>query len=360
MLIFNGGDFFFYPFNASKYKGKLRNFKDFFKNYCAQNQIDIIICYNDCRPLHAIAIRLARQMDIEVFVFEEGYLRPNFITLEKNGVNANSKMPRNASFYLNYTPKNLDEKIKNINGAFKFMGFFAFLYWLFAFLLAPFYNNALHHRKLNPLECLYWARSLYRKIYYKRSEKGIKDEILKSKGGYFVAILQVFNDTQISKHYKGGSIENFITQTLKSFAGYARDKHSLVFKHHPMDRGYKNYSALIKERAKALGIEDRVFYIHNFHLPTLFSNALGCVTINSTAGLSALYHKCALKVVGAAFYDFAGLTYQGDLNFFWKEAHANKPNYMLYKKFIDYLLDTNQINANYYKNSAFFKELSNS
>lgn len=297
-------------------------------------------------------------MGIEVFVFEEGYLRPNFITLEKNGVNANSKMPRNASFYLNYTPKNAPQKVKSISGAFKYMGFFAFLYWLFAFLLAPFYNNALHHRKLNPLECLFWARSLYRKIYYKRSEKGVQEQILRSKGGYFVAILQVFNDTQISKHYKGGSVEDFIAQTLRSFAGHARDKHRLVFKHHPMDVGYKNYAKLIKTHAKVLGIEDRVFYVHDFHLPTLFSNALGCITINSTAGLNALFHHCPLKVVGDAFYDFAGLTYQGELDFFWKEAHANKPNHTLYLKFVEYLQDTNQINANYYKNKEFFKSLS--
>lgn len=298
-------------------------------------------------------------MDIGVYVFEEGYLRPNFITLEKNGVNANSKMPRQANFYLNYLSKNQNIKVQSINGAFKFMGFYAFLYWLFAFLLAPFYNNSLHHRKLNPLECLIWARSLYRKIYYSRSERKVKEKILKSKGGYFVAILQVFNDTQISKHYKGGSIEHFITQTLRSFAGHSRDKHNLVFKHHPMDRGYVNYEKLIKSHSKALGVENRVFYIHDFHLPTLFSNALGCITINSTAGLNALYHSCPLKVVGDAFYDFEGLTYQKDLDFFWKEAHTNKPNYTLYNKFVNYLLDTNQINANYYKNKNLFKSITN-
>lgn len=349
-LNFTGGDFLFYPLRAKIYRSKLRGFKDFLRSFYTENKIEYVICYNDCRPIHSIAIRVARKMGIKVFVFEEGYVRPNFITLEQNGVNANSSMPKNKDFYLK---QKLGEnaKITQIKGAFKYMGFFAFLYWLSSFFLAPFFNNALHHRKLNPLEALIWGRSLYRKILYHYTQKPIREQIRSQKKNYFVAILQVFNDTQISKHYKGGSVENFIISTLQSFAAHSRTKHILVFKHHPMDRGYVSYERLIFAEAKRLGISERVLYIHDCSLPNLLENALGCVMINSTTAINAMYHGCALKICGEAFYDFEGLCFQGELDEFWKQAHNFKPDFRLYTQFMNYLYRTNQINANYYKHS---------
>ncbi|NDJ26574.1 capsular biosynthesis protein [Campylobacter sp. MIT 19-121] len=349
-LNFNGGDKFFYPFNAHKYKGELKNFKTFFKNFCKEHKIDYIITYNDCRPVHSIAIRAAKSLQIGIYIFEEGYLRPNFITFEKNGVNANSQLPRDKNFYLDLEiPVSVANK--KFEGAFKYMAFFAFWYWLFAFLLAPFYNNRLHHRSLSPLELIPWIRAFYRKFWYKLSEKKTNEELKKLKGKYFVAVLQVFNDTQILKHYEGRSVEHFIIQTLSSFALNTRDKHCLVFKHHPMDRGYTHYGALIDELCKQYKLEGRVFYIHDAHLPSLLNDALGCVVVNSTVGLSALYHNCPLKVCGKAFYDIEGLSYQKPLDIFWKEAHAFKPNYKLYTNFRSYLIQNNQINGNFYKNS---------
>ncbi|TQR34418.1 capsule biosynthesis protein [Campylobacter sp. MIT 99-7217] len=348
-LNFNGGDKIFYPFKAHAYLGKLQAFRHFIKHFFTEHKINTLIVYNDCRPLHRIAIKVARRMNVKIYVFEEGYLRPNFITLEKDGVNANSKIPRDKEFYLGYLSKCSNQKNKSIKGAFKIMAFYAFLYWLFAFLMGWHYNNRLHHRTLNPLEVFPWIRSLYRKIIYHFSEKKLCEDILENKKKYFVAVLQVFNDTQILTHYKNKSIEKFIEDTLISFAKNARDKHFLVFKHHPMDRGYKNYSHLIKNLCERYQLQNRVFYVHDIHLPTLLNGALGCVSINSTVGISALYHNCPLKVCGEAFYDITGLTYQGKLDFFWKESHANRPSNQLYVNFKNYLLDTNQINGNYYK-----------
>ena len=351
-LNFNGGDAIFYPFKADKFNNKLLYFKGFFKKYCLENNIDFIIAYNDCRPLHRIAIKMAKRLKINIYIFEEGYLRPNFITLEKDGVNANSKLYKNKNIYSHINTINKIDSInaKQIKGSFKYMAFFAFLYWLFAFLLAPFYNNNLHHRSLSIFEFLPWIRAFYRKFYYQIKEKKIKKTIQTLNGKYFIAPLQVFNDTQILKHYNGGSIIYFIEQILKSFAKYSRPNHYLIFKHHPMDIGYVNYEKLIKTICRQKGLENRVFYIHDIHLPSVLKNALGCVVINSTVGYSALYHNCPLKVCGKAFYDINGLCYQKSLNTFWKEAHSNKPDYQFFLKFQNYLIKNNQINTNFYKN----------
>lgn len=347
-LNFNGGDFFFYP-NGKRCKCDEKDLENFYENFFKEKKIDAIVMYNDCRLIHAKAIKVARKLGIGIWIFEEGYLRPYCITFEKDGVNANSSLPRDKNFYLscNILTK---ESIKEIPGGFKFMAFSAFLYWLFSFLLAPFFNNKLHHRTLYPFEFLFWFRSLYRKYLYKFTEKKLNQKIYSLEKKYFLAILQVYNDTQIKHHYKK-SIEEFIEELILSFANHARAKSYLVFKHHPMDRGYRNYSKLINELSQKYHVEGRIFYVHDTYLPTLLKNALGCITINSTVGLSAILEGCPTKVCGNAFYNFEGLAYPKKLQFFWCEAHAYKPNPSLVINFKNYLLNTNQFNGNFYKNS---------
>ncbi|EAJ6641947.1 capsule biosynthesis protein [Campylobacter coli] len=347
-LNFNGGDFLFYP-SGKRCKCDEKDLENFYENFFKEKKIDAIVMYNDCRLIHTKAIKVAKELGIGIWIFEEGYLRPYCITFEKDGVNANSSLPRDKNFYLscNISTK---ESIKEIPGGFKFMAFSAFLYWLFSFLLAPFFNNKLHHRTLYPFEFLFWFRSLYRKYLYKFTEKKLNQKIYSLEKKYFLAILQVYNDTQIKHHYKK-SIEEFIEELILSFANHARAKSYLIFKHHPMDRGYRNYSKLINGLSQKYHVEGRIFYVHDTYLPTLLKNALGCITINSTVGLSAILEGCPTKVCGNAFYDFEGLAYPKKLQFFWREAHAYKPNPSLVLNFKNYLLNTNQFNGNFYKNS---------
>ncbi|EAM0673184.1 capsule biosynthesis protein [Campylobacter coli] len=347
-LNFNGGDFLFYP-SGKRCKCDEKDLENFYESFFKEKKIDAIVMYNDCRLIHAKAIKVARKLGIGIWIFEEGYLRPYCITFEKDGVNANSSLPRDKNFYLscNILTK---ESIKEIPGGFKFMAFSAFLYWLFSFLLAPFFNNKLHHRTLFPFEFLFWFRSLYRKYLYKLTEKKLNQKIYSLEKKYFLAILQVYNDTQIKHHYKK-SIEEFIEELILSFANHARAKSYLVFKHHPMDRGYRNYSKLINGLSQKYHVEGRIFYVHDTYLPTLLKKALGCITINSTVGLSAILEGCPTKVCGNAFYNFEGLAYPKKLQFFWREAHAYKPNPSLVINFKNYLLNTNQFNGNFYKNS---------
>ena len=117
-----------------------------------------------------------------------------------------------------------------------------------------------------------------------------------------------------------------------------------------MDRGYKNYKKFIKRQTRKYNVSQRVIYIHDIHLPTLLKNALGCVVINSTTGLSSILHKCPTKVCGNAFYNIQGLTYQESLNKFWKAAKKYKINQTLFERFRSFLIDKVQINGSFYGN----------
>ena len=79
----NGGDWFFY------HGSNVLNFRDdtavwpfWIESVMVGRQIDRIYLFGDCRSYHRQAITIARRLNIDVFVFEEGYIRPNYITLE--------------------------------------------------------------------------------------------------------------------------------------------------------------------------------------------------------------------------------------------------------------------------------------
>ncbi|MGC9351979.1 MAG: capsule biosynthesis protein, partial [Sulfurovum sp.] len=121
----------------------------------------------------------------------------------------------------------------------------------------------------------------------------------------------------------------------------------IVFKHHPVDRGRKNYHAFIMEQATLLGVQDRVLVFHDVFLPSCLQHAIGTVTINSTVGLSAIGYDIPTLTLGDAVYDIEGLTNKGtSLHRFWD--HCIAPNPELYEKFRSYLIDHTQLNGSFY------------
>lgn len=354
---FNGGDLLFYPIGAVSYNGSLVAFEKFLENFCLENNIDNMLFFNDCRPLHRVAMHTAQKLSIKIGVFEEGYIRPNFITFENGGVNAFSPIPRDPEFYKNIDVAS-DATFKNIKNPYPFMATWAILYWTGAFMLGWYFNNKLHHRSLNPLEFYPWLVSFYRKLRYRSSDKKNAEKILANPKEYFIVPLQVHNDTQIATHFKSGSVESFIEETIISFSKHSERDKLLVFKHHPMDRGYKNYTNLIESIAISHNVHERVFYLHDIDLPIFLDNALGCIVINSTVGLSALYHGCPLKSCGSAFYNIKGLVFQGTLDEFWRGAKEFEVDTELYLKFKNYIIQNTQFNGNYYKKTPNTKTFS--
>lgn len=349
---FTAGDFVFYP-SKHNYKGDLNNLKSYLDNFYKLNKITCIILFGDTRPIHEIAINLAKKLNIKIYVFEEGYLRPNYITCELNGVNANSLMSKSKNDYKNLNIYKSNSKL--FKSSFKIMAFYAVIYYTFSILFACFYNNKNYHRPLNIMELFRWFRHFYRKAKYYFKEKNIDNLAKKYSKKYFLAVLQVHNDSQIKKHFKDKGMKKFIVKTIKSFAKNRANNNVLIFKHHPLDIAYTDYSNIINELTKRLGISDKVFYIHRGNIPNLLKNAKGCVCINSTVGMQAIYHNCPTIVLGDAIYDIDTLVYKKSLDSFWQNAHNFVSDYDLYLKFQGYLLKNNQYNANFYLNFKEFK-----
>ncbi|MEO8331632.1 MAG: capsular biosynthesis protein [Gallionella sp.] len=346
---FNGGDWLFYPDHAFNYRGKPEDWSAYFEALLEQLHVDIVMLFGDCRPIHRMAHVIAHRRGLEIGVFEEGYIRPHYITLERVGVNGYSNLPRSPIFYLNNTPPRIDAPLP-LGNTYWHAALWAVLYYFAAGLFKPFFPHYRHHRPLTWLESFPWLRSVWRKGYYAIREWGVSAS-LKSKfaGRYFLVPLQVYNDSQIDKHSDFDTVEHFIDEVMTSFAHHAPRSRILVIKHHPMDRGYCDYAALIAKRAKQLGLQGRYFYIHDQHLPTLLDHASGVVVVNSTVGLSAIIHGTPVKVCGKALYDMNGLAFPHPLNRFWREAQHAKPNQRMLRFFHDYLVSQSQLKGSFYK-----------
>jgi capsular polysaccharide export protein len=147
-------------------------------------------------------------------------------------------------------------------------------------------------------------------------------------------------------------VSEFIEEVVESFAANAPAKTCLVIKHHPRDRGYHDYTVLIRELRKRYKVGERLVYVHDLHLPALLDHALGVVVINSTVGLSALQRGVPTKTTGNAFYDMEGLTFKGNLEEFWSKAWSAAPNRELFRRFKAFLQSQMLINGSFYARLA--------
>lgn len=91
---------------------------------------------------------------------------------------------------------------------------------------------------------------------------------------------------------------------------------------------------------------DRIHYVHDQHLPTLLRAARGTVVINSTVGLSSLFHGTPVKTMGRAIYDLPRLTFAGSLDTFWQGPP--QPCRETARHFRQYLIRTTQVNGSFY------------
>lgn len=348
---FNGGDWFFSPKGSVNYRGSASNWGDFFSDFLAKHHIDTVILFGDCRDYHRIAHGICDQLGVEIGVFEEGYIRPDYITFEDFGVNGYSLISRDTTFYRTLEPAAFTRpKSTPIGNTFWYAAWWAFLYYLFSALFVLFFRRYQHHRSLSPWEITYWIRSIWRKQWYKIKEAGIGQKAVTTLSkNYFLVPLQISTDAQVRDHSEFSSVEHFIERVMSSFSAHASPEVSLLIKHHPLDRGYHDYEQFIKRLAHHHNISERVYYIHDQHLPTLLDHAQGVVVINSTVGLSAVHHNTPLKVCGLAVYDMEGMTYQKSLDSFWKNAKEFTVDDDLYNRFRGYVINQKQINGSFYR-----------
>jgi capsular polysaccharide export protein len=330
---FNAGDRLFWPLpNAVDFRGRPDGWARFLHRLIHTRGITDIVLFGDCRPLHRAAIEVARQLNLPVHVCEEGYIRPDWVVFERDGVNGNSTLPRDPDWYRAQAGalQPLDA-LPPITSSFRRRATEDLLYNLASMAFGFAYPHYRTHRPRHRLrEYASWSRKvLATRARQRRSAQQLARLGLHSV--YYLMPLQLECDTQIRMHSAFGSLRPMIAEAVQSFARHAPPDSCLVVKEHPLDDGAIRWRGIVRDVAAEHGVGDRVLHLETGDIGSLVAGAAGLVTVNSTTGTLALSQGVPVITLGQAVYDIPGLTFQGPLDRFW--TGAPPPDAELYAAF---------------------------
>lgn len=313
-----------------------------------QHEITDMVMLGDTRPIHSVACKVAKRLNLTTHIFEEGYLRPYWLTLERDGINGNSRLPKNPEWYRRVAPTLPEPEFIQIKpNSLPLLAAWEIAYHLPSVFNPVFFSGYRTHRPvISGLEFMGWATRFAKMPFYRHRDQSIVERLLYSGRDFYLFPLQLDGDSQIVYHSSFESISKVITHVLTSYASNAHSDSILVIKNHPLDTGLINYERHINQLAQELGIQDRVLYLETGNLEELSHHAIGMVTINSTLGMLALSLKLPLISLGGAIYNMSGLTYQGELDLFWKANHQSDAS--LFECFKKAVMYTTQINGGFY------------
>lgn len=327
-VVTNGGEWAFWPSlrTVCLWRGRNYDWPRWIARCMEENGTTDIVLMGDWRPLHRAAILLARQKDIRVWVYEEGYLRPRFVTLEEGGVNGASPLPKTvegvrqrARMYSDDQPYGLSVAGNPQNNLVwqiikHFAGF------LLCWPLFPHYKT--HRpdgaiRELTGIIPRYFLRHRRR-----RDSLKVLRTFLQQKVPFYFMPLQLDSDSQIRRHSPFTGILESMALVITSFARYAPKDSYLLIKNHPFDNGLINYRRYMRSLGKACGCANRLRFVEAGKVDMIIQGCKAVVLCNSTVGLSALRLNKAVYCLGNAIYAMPGLAVnagQMSLNDFWQQ-----------------------------------------
>ncbi|MBW6396730.1 capsular biosynthesis protein [Roseomonas sp. HJA6] len=320
---FNAGDRLFWQRpTATDFAGTDAQWPSALEALVEAHGVTDLVMFSDCRPRHIAAIAVAKRRGIRSWIFEEAYLRPGYITLEQDGVNAFSPLPRDPARILAMArglPPAAPETLSG--GSFLRRASDDVRYNVHNVVRRRRFPHWRTHRPWNPFhEYTGWLiRGALRPIR-QRGARGRLAMLQTWPGPVFVLPLQLEGDYQLRLHSPFPTLGEAIATILASFAQHAPGTALLAVKGHPLDNGLTNWGRFVMRRARALGVGGRVIWLPELPFGPVLAPAAGVVTVNSTAGLQSLREGKPVIALGKAIYDMPGLTFQGRLDRFWTEA----------------------------------------
>jgi capsular polysaccharide export protein len=350
---FTGGDLAYWGARPSwLFRERAEQLGEFLSERSAGHAVTDQILFGDSRPLHRQAIAWASRNGVRTHVFEEGYFRPRWVTLERDGVNAGTRLPRDPLWFRAVGARLPDAgEGEPFAAPFRVRAWHDVLYHCASAvnpLLFPRYHT--HALVTAPIEYLGYARRFALLSRIERREMARAERLARGSAAYYLLPLQLNGDAQIREHSRFRDMREVIEVVMESFARQAPAASRLAIKNHPLDMALIDYAGLIAALERRLGLEGRIDYLEAGDLALLLSRARGVVTVNSTAATAALAAGCPTIALGKAIYDLPGLTFQGPLDEFWRNGQP--PDGELYRCFRNTVIHTTQINGGFYSNAG--------
>ncbi|VDC33076.1 capsule biosynthesis protein [Pseudogemmobacter humi] len=349
---FNRGDRAFWHDRASyiPFRGQPADWPDSFRAIVTEKRITDLVLYGDTRPVHARAVTIAREMGLTIHVFEEGYLRPHWVTYERGGSNGHSRLMETSVAEMREalakTDMDLPEAPARWGDMRQHMFWGALYHW---FVWAGFwdYRNFRPHRALTVRQefMLYLKRLAL--LPFHAAERRLATWRIRYGGfPYHLVLLQLEHDASFRDHSPFSTMSEFLALVVEGFAAGAAPHHHLVFKAHPLEDGRVAVKSTIRRLAQQFGVDRRVHFVRGGKLAALMNHARSAVTVNSTAGQQALWRGLPLRAFGRAVYSKPEfVSSQPAAQFF---AEGKRPDTRAYRDYRHYLLETSQVAGGFY------------
>lgn len=353
---FNGGDRLFWRLPGGiDYRGAPDDWPAALATIIAEREITDVVLFGDCRPLHILAIGVCRELHIPVHVFEEGYIRPDWVTLELGGVNGHSTLPRDPAWYraeaamLPPAPEH-----RPVPSSFRRRAAEGLAYNVADVLTRWYYPFWETHRPWHPLvEGMGWLRRLTRRKAAAARSQAVLASLDGGTAPYMLFPLQLDSDAQIRLHSSFAGIADALRMVIASFASHAPAVMRLVVKEHPLDNGVRDWRMETAALARLHGVAHRVDYLETGDIVPVARRAEGVVTINSTSGTLALALDVPVIALGQAVYDIPDVTYQGRLDDFWRDP--GKPDAATFAAFRRVLIERCLVAGGFFSDEALDK-----
>lgn len=337
--------------------GSLRNFLD--EKYRCHGITDQIL-FGDRRPVHRPAVEHGAACGVRTQVFEEGYCRPWWITLEREGVNGHSLLPRDPDWFRETGSRlgDVPDPVK-VSSPFYWRAVYDVFYNVAGLanpLAFPRYRT--HAGVTAPVEYAGYLRRFALLRLIRGRERQRAQEIAAAAIPYFLLPLQLNSDAQIRDHSRFEHMGEVIEYVLESFSRHAPPESRIVIKNHPLDMGLMNYGRIIRECERRFDIAGRVEYLEEGDLVALVANTRGVVTVNSTVGMIALEYGTPTLTLSDPIYNLPGLTCQSPLEAFWRDG--TPPDHGFFDYFRRCVMHATQINGGFYCSTGIALAVENS
>jgi len=345
------GDRLFWHLPATNFRGRRTDWRHCVAGILDRHCVTDLVLMGPDRPYHVVAAEEARARGIAVICTDLGYLRPDWITPEQDGVTSWSRLPHDsraiAELAACFPPPDMALRFRT---PFALLAVTDLAYNLGELVGRPLYPHYRRHAIFHPLaEYAGWISALVRRAATRGRTERERARLEGGRGAYFLFPLQLATDFQLRAHAPYPDQREAIRDVLASFAA-SGTAHSLVIVVHPLDNGLIAWRRVALRHAAELGLAGRVVVLEGGITGGLLRRASGVVTINSTVGLTALQEQVPVKVLGNAVFDIPGLTCQAALDAFWHVPQRSDPD--LLRNFLRVVAGTTQVKGGYFQRGA--------
>ncbi|MEM8731314.1 MAG: capsule biosynthesis protein CapA [Pseudomonadota bacterium] len=349
---FNAGDRAFWSETESyiPFRDTCESWPAFFQALLRQHAVTDIVLYGDTRPVHAQAVDIARAAGLTIHVFEEGYMRPYWVTYERGGSNGNSSLIEMSVSDMQkaLALSDMEAPLPPAHwGDMRQHMFYGALYHWFVMFQNRDYGHFTPHRTLPVTrEFQLYLQRLLLLPAHALDRRTANWRIRRGGFPYHLALLQLEHDSAFQEHSPFATMGDFLEEVIEGFVAGAPRHHHLVVKAHPLEDGRVPIRTLVRQMAQRHQVEDRVHYVRGGKLAQLLNDARTAVTVNSTAGQQVLWRGIPLRVFDTAVYAKPEFVSTQPLPEFF--ASAARPDNKAFKDYRRFLLETSQVPGGYY------------